>query len=154
LLGAVKHFLADTRDRLHAEKRGARQEHLPITSVTNTSPGHKFPAHASPPADVWFDRQWGLAVLDRAVSALATEHEKLGKTAQFDVLKQWLTGDSGECSQPEAARRLGLTEGAVKVAIHRLRRRFRELVKAEIAHTVADEDEMRDELRYLIEVVR
>jgi DNA-directed RNA polymerase specialized sigma24 family protein len=154
LLGAVKHFLADTRDRLHAAKRGAQQEHLPITSVTNISPRLDFPAHDSPPADVWFDRQWGLAVLDRAVSALEAEHEKQGKTAQFDLLKHWLTGDSGECSQPEAARRLGLTEGAVKVAIHRLRRRFRELVKAEIAHTVADEDEMRDELRYLIEVVR
>jgi DNA-directed RNA polymerase specialized sigma24 family protein len=154
LLGAVKHFLADTRDRQRAAKRGAQQEHLPITPATNVSPGLDIPAHDTPPADVWFDRQWGLAVLDRAVSALAAEHERPGRAVQFDLLKHWLAGDSGECSQAEAARRLGLTEGAVKVAIHRLRRRFRELVKAEIAHTVADEDEMRDELRYLIEVVR
>jgi RNA polymerase sigma-70 factor (ECF subfamily) len=154
LLGAVKHFLADTRDRLHTAKRGAQHEHLPITSITNISPRLDFPAPETPLSDAWFDRQWGLAVLDRAVSALAAEQDKQGKTAQFDLLKHWLTGASAECSQPEAARRLGLTEGAVKVTIHRLRRRFRELVKAEIAHTVADEDEMRDELRYLIEVVR
>ena len=148
LLGAVKHFLADTRDRLRAAKRGAQHEHLPLEVSTDTSPGHECAA-----PDAFFDRQWGLAVLNLALAALAAEHERQGKAGQFQTLKPWLTGDAADVSQAEAAARLGLSEGAVKVAIHRLRKRFRDLVKAEIAQTVATEQEAREELRYLIEVV-
>lgn len=151
VLGAVKHFLADTRDRLHAAKRGAQHEHVPLVAGTDTSPGIEVP-DATPP-DAWFDRQWGVAVLDRALTALAAEHAAQGKSTQFHVLKQWLSGDTNTLSQTDAAGQLGLSEGALKVAIHRLRKRFRECVKAEIAGTVSDEKDVRDELRYLIEVV-
>lgn len=153
LLGAVKHYLADTRDRLRAAKRGAQHEQVPLVPGTDTSPGLDLCAPEAQPPDAWFDRQWGLAVLDLALAALAAEHEQQGKAEQFQVLKPWLTGDAAGVSQAEAAGRLGLSEGAVKVAIHRLRKRFRDLVKAEISHTVSTEQEARDELRYLIEVV-
>ena len=153
LLGAVKHHLADTRDRLRAAKRGAQHAHVPLAAGTDTSPGQESFTPELPPPDAFFDRQWGLAVLDLALTALAAEHEQQGKTEQFQILKPWLTGDAAGVSQAEVAGRLGLSEGAVKVAIHRLRKRFRDLVKAEIAQTVASEEEAREELRYLIEVV-
>jgi RNA polymerase sigma factor (sigma-70 family) len=153
LLGAVKHYLADTRDRLRAAKRGAQHEHVPLVSSTDTSPGHECSVPESNAPDAFFDRQWGLAVLDLALTALATEHDRQGKAAQFALLKPWLTGDAAGASQAAVAARLGVSDGAVKVAIHRLRRRFRDLVKAEIAHTVSTEEEAREELRYFIEVV-
>jgi RNA polymerase sigma factor (sigma-70 family) len=153
LLGAVKHYLADTRDHLGAARRGARHPHLPLEAGTDTSPGIECAAPEARPPDAWFDRQWGLAVLDLALASLAAEHEEKGKPEHFQLLKPWLTGDAVEMSQTEAAARLGISEGAVKVAIHRLRRRFRDLVKAEIAQTVSTEHEAREELRYLIEVV-
>ena len=153
LLGAVKHHLADTRDRLRAAKRGGKSEHVPLVSGTDTSPGHECALPEPQTPDAFFDRQWGLAVLELALAALAAEHERQGKAAQFQTLKPWLTGDVQGLSQAELAARLGLSEGEVKVAIHRLRKRFRDLVKAEIAQTVSNEQEARDELCYLIEVV-
>ena len=153
LLGAVKHYLADTRDRLGAAKRGARHSHVTFEAGTDTSPGIECAAPESRPPDAWFDRQWGLAVLDLALASLEAEHQEKGKPEHFQLLKPWLTGDAVEMSQTEAAARLGISEGAVKVAIHRLRRRFRDLVKAEISQTVSTEQEAREELRYLIEVV-
>ncbi|MEP6670169.1 MAG: sigma-70 family RNA polymerase sigma factor [Chthoniobacter sp.] len=153
LLGAVKHYLADTRDRRRAAKRGAQHDHVPLVSGTDTSPGHECAVPESPAPDAFFDRQWGLAVLDLALTALAAEHDRQGKAGQFQLLKPWLTGDAAGASQAEVAAQLGLSDGAVKVAIHRLRKRFRDLVKAEIAHTVSTEEEAREELRYFIEVV-
>jgi len=153
LLGAVKHHLADMRDCLRAAKRGAQHEHVPLVSGTDTSPGHGCSVPEPQTPDAFFDRQWGLAVLDLALAALAAEHERQGKAGQFQLLKPWLTGDAIGESQTEAAARLGVSGGAVKVAIHRLRKRFRDLVKAEIAQTVSTEQEAREELRYLIEVV-
>jgi DNA-directed RNA polymerase specialized sigma24 family protein len=153
LLGAVKHHLADTRERLRAAKRGAQHDHVPLVAGTDTSPGHEYFVPEPQTPDAFFDRQWGLAVLDLALTALAAEHERQGKAEQFQLLKPWLTGDAAGGCQADVAARLGLTEGALKVAIHRLRKRFRDSVKAEIAHTVSNEQEARDELRYLIEVV-
>lgn len=152
VLGAAKHFLADTRDRLSASKRGAHYEHASLDVGNDTSPGFDLPGPSDPIPDVWFDRQWGLAVLAQALAELAAEHERAGKAAHFNALKPWLTGDASVLNQADCARQLGMTEGAVKVAIHRLRLRFRELVKTHIRQTVSSEDEWRDELRYLISV--
>jgi RNA polymerase sigma-70 factor (ECF subfamily) len=153
LLGAVKHFLADTRDRHNAARRGAQHEHVPLGPGTDTSPAIDVAEPESRTPDAAFDRQWGLAVLELALKALAAEHAQQRKADQFEQLKPWLTGDACGASQSEAASRLSMSEGALKVAIHRLRKRFRDFVKAEIAQTVASEEEARDELRYLIEVV-
>ena len=148
LLGAVKHFLADMHDRRRAAKRGAQYEHITLAPDTDTSPGIDIPDRRL--SDAWFDREWGLAVLALALETLAKEHTAPDKNTHFHVLKPWLTGDA---NQADAAAQLGISEGAVKVAIHRLRKRFRECVKTEIAQTVATDAEARDELRYLIEVV-
>ncbi len=153
LLGAVKHFLADRRDHDQRLKRGAGQALQPIEPGTDTSPGLQVPDPHAPSPDREFDRKWALTLLDRALAALAAEHKAAGKADQFEALKPWLTGDSEEVSQADAARRLGLNEGAVKVAVHRLRRRFREVIKAEIAGTVSDRGQVDEELRFLLEAM-
>jgi RNA polymerase sigma factor (sigma-70 family) len=150
LLGAVKHFLADMRDHANRIKRGSGQPLESIDVASDTSPGLELPdTHASGP-DREFDRKWALTVLDRALAALAEEHKSAGKTDQFEALKPWLTGDTENLSQAEAARRLDLNEGAVKVAIHRLRRRFRDLVKAEVGQTLKDPALIANELACLM----
>jgi RNA polymerase sigma-70 factor (ECF subfamily) len=155
LLGAVKHFLADQHDRTQAAKRGGGQVVISIEAGagTSTTSELQIPDPAGPAPDTVFDREWALTLVERALNLLAGELTAAGKCEQFDILKPWLLGDVESLSQADAARRLGLTEGAVKAAIHRLRKRFRELVKAEIAQTVDDAAQVQDELRYLLEVL-
>jgi RNA polymerase sigma factor (sigma-70 family) len=155
LLGAVKHFLADQHDRTNAAKRGGGQVPLPLEagSTGDTTVALQIPDPAATVPDTFFDRQWALTILDRALAALAAEHQAAGKSTQFETLKPWLTGDTEQLSQAEAARRLDLNEGALKVAIHRLRKRFSELVKAEIAQTVGTGTNVQSELNYLLEVL-
>ncbi|MGD0260813.1 MAG: sigma-70 family RNA polymerase sigma factor [Verrucomicrobiota bacterium] len=155
LLGAVKHFLADQNDRAQAAKRGGGQMIVSIEAGagTSTTTELQIPDPAGPVPDTVFDRQWALTLVERALNVLAGEFAAAGKAEQFETLKPWLLGEVESLSQADAARRLGLTEGAAKVAIHRLRKRFRELVKAEIAQTVDDATQVQDELRYLLEVL-
>ena len=154
LLGAVKHFLSDARDWEQAIKRGgdvqfeSLHRESPDRSA-DTSPGIDMPDPNAVSPEAAFERQWALTLIDRALHQLLTEMTLADKAAQFDVLKPWLTGNV-ESSQADAARTLGMNENAIKVAIHRLRRRFRELVKAEIAHTVIDPAEQAAELADLI----
>jgi RNA polymerase sigma-70 factor (ECF subfamily) len=155
LLGAVKHFLADQHDRAQAAKRGGGQTLVSIEagSGTNTTTELQIPDPAGPAPDTVFDRQWALTLVQRALNVLADEFAAAGKPEQFETLKPWLLGDIGTLSQADAAKQLGMTEGAAKVAIHRLRRRFRALVKAEIARTVGDAAQVQEELQYLVEVL-
>jgi RNA polymerase sigma factor (sigma-70 family) len=153
LLGAVKHFLADMRDHSRRLKRGAGQPCDTLDPGTDTSPGLELPDPQAPSPDIEFDRKWALTLLARALAGLEQEHRTAGKSCQFDVLKPWLTGDTELISQADAARRLGMNEGAVKVAIHRLRRRFREIIKNEIGQTVNDCAQVEAELHHLMEVL-
>lgn len=153
MLGAVKHFLADMRDHAHRLKRGASQSIETIDAGTDTSPGLQLPDPNALSPERVFDRKWALTILDRALAVIAQEHQADGKSDQFEALKPWLTGDTENISQAEAAGRLGLNEGAVKVAIHRLRRRFREVIKNEIAQTVNERDQVDEEMRYLLEAL-
>lgn len=98
-------------------------------------------------------RRAGRSSFARAVAALAAEADADGKPQPFAVLKPWLVGEVPVLSQADAAGQLGWSEGAVKVAVHRLRKRFRELVKAEIAQTVDDPAQVQEELRYLVDVL-
>ena len=141
------------RDRAGAQKRGSGEAALPIGVETDTSPGLQIEDTAASNPEHEFDRAWAVALLQRALNALAREHSDDGKLSQFQTLKPWLTGDAESLSQSTAARELGIGEGAVKVAIHRLRKRFRDLVKAEIAETLGDASEVGDELRYLLAVL-
>lgn len=155
LLGAVKHFLADQHDRAHAAKRGSGQEPISLDTHPNgdTTAALQIPDSTATVPDTFFDRQWALTILDRALAALAAEHQAAGRATHFEMLKPWLTGDTEQLSQANAARRLDMNEGAVKVAIHRLRKRFRELVKAEITQTVGAHADVQSELNYLLEVL-
>jgi RNA polymerase sigma factor (sigma-70 family) len=150
LLGAVKHFLSDMREYGGRKKRGGGQVHEPIDSGTYTSLELQLADLTVLSPDREFDRKWALTLLDRALAALASEHQAAGKIEQFEILKPWLTGDTENLSQSDAARQIGSNEGAVKVAIHRLRRRFREVLKIEISQTVHDRAEVGDELRNLL----
>jgi DNA-directed RNA polymerase specialized sigma24 family protein len=155
LLGAVKHFLADQHDRAQGAKRGGGQTVLSLEAGAgaNTTTALQIPDPAGSAPDTVFDRQWALTLVERALNLLAGEFTEAGKAKQFETLKPWLLGEVDALSQADAAVRLGLTEGAAKVALHRLRRRFRELVKAEIAQTVDELTHVQDELRYLVEVL-
>ena len=153
LLGAVKHFLADMRERDFRLKRGGGRPIESIDSGTDTSAGLQVPDPASPNPDREFDRKWALTLLDRALVTLAKEQEAAGKAAQFEALKPWLTGDSENISQAEAAHALRLNENAVKVAIHRLRRRFREVIKSEISQTMSERGQIDEELRHLLQAL-
>jgi len=150
LLGALKHFLADQRDRVSTVKRGGGMAHEALSAGTDTSPGYEPPDVSTPGAEREFDRKWALTVIERALAALAQEHAAEGEAAKFETLKPWLTGDSEAMSQSEAARALGMNEGAVKVAVHRLRKRFRAVLKAEIAGTLNAPGEVDDELKQLM----
>ena len=159
LLGAVKHFLADIRDHHAAAKRGGGHSHLPLHTASGipTDPGTGAladpPDTRSLPPDAWFDRLWALTVLDRALNTLAAEHQAAGTSHHFEQLKPWLTGDQPELSQAEIASRLGITENALKVSLHRLRKRFRTQVAREIAATLAHPADAEHELQALLAAV-
>ncbi len=104
--------------------------------------------------DAEFDRQWALTVLARSLSRLEAEMVTIGKKAHFDALKPWLTVDADSTPQAVAAEKLGLSIEAVKVAVHRLRKRFRDAVKAEITQTVSDDSDVREELNALMQALR
>jgi len=153
LLGAVKHFLANRHFAASCEKRGRNVIHEPLAPGTDTAAGPEIPDPAVLPPDEIFDREWAVNVLRRALSQLEQDAVSAGSGSQFQTLKPWLTGERPDLTQAEAARGLGLSEGAVRVAIYRLRKRFRELVKLEIGHTVDPPGTVEEELRYLVEVL-
>jgi DNA-directed RNA polymerase specialized sigma24 family protein len=147
LLGALKHFLSKSREAAQTGKRGGGMEHVPIVTENDTMPGLPMPGLTDD--TLAFDREWALALIARALAAVEQEHAH--KPDFFIALKPWLDGGSS-ASQAEVARSLGMSETAVKVAIHRLRLRFRELIRAEVAATVHDPSEVGDEIRHLIAV--
>lgn len=147
LLGSLKHFLSKQRDAALSQKRGGGAEHVPLVSETDTSPGLPMPGILDDALS--FDREWALTLIARALAAIEAEHAE--KVFIFTTLKPWL-GAGATSSQADAAATLGMSETAVKVAVHRLRARFRELIRAEIAATVSDPAEVADELRHLIKI--
>jgi RNA polymerase sigma-70 factor (ECF subfamily) len=156
LLGALKHFLADQRDYERRQKRGGDTPPESLDAPLpghDTAPGLQVPDPAAAFSDPLFDRQWALTVMDRALGALASEFQAAGRADHFTHLKSWLVGDASGLDQSQAAAQLGLSESAVKVAIHRLRKRFREAVQAELAQTVPASADLDEELRYLVEVL-
>lgn len=153
LLGALKHFLANRRAHEMREKRGGQIAHQPLDSKTDTSAGSAIPDTSTHSSDTLFDREWALNVLERAFDVMKRECEQSGTLREFEGLKPWLTGEGAGRPQADAARDLGMNEGAVRVAIHRLRRRFRELVRTEIAQTVKEPGDVAEEMRHLIEAL-
>ena len=154
LLGALKHFLAERRRNEGREKRGGGAVLESLDAATHdTAPGLQIADTSAAMSDKHFDREWAFAVMDRSLKAVQADFEKAGKSAHFEALKPWLVGDTDQLSQADAATQLGVTTGAVKVMIHRLRKTFRAAVEAEIAQTVPATEDIDEELRYLIEVL-
>lgn len=150
LLGAVKYFVMGLQNHASREKRGGGMTHESLDASAEDSPPLMIDDPAILPMAETFDREWAVAVMNRAVAALAAEHRG-DRLVQFEALQPWLMGDDAT-SHAETAEKLGMTEGAVKVAVHRLRKRFRELLRQEIAQTLDDEADVEDELRYLCSV--
>jgi RNA polymerase sigma factor (sigma-70 family) len=145
---AVKRFLANEYDRSQAQKRGGGQTIVSFESLDAEARYRQEPAHTLT-AERLFERQWALTLLERVLARLEVEWASSGKAALFDALKGCLAAGRTE-SYAAIATNLGITEGAVKVAAHRLRRRYRNLLREEIAHTVTGPEEIEDEIRYLL----
>jgi RNA polymerase sigma-70 factor (ECF subfamily) len=148
LLASVKHFLANEWDKARAQKRGGGQVPISIDANLAENSFGMEPADTLT-ADRIFERRWALALLDLVLRRLREEYTRDGKEKQFNELKSTLTEASRTISHAEIAARLGTSEGAVKVAAHRLRQRYRELLRAEIADTIANPGETDDEIRNL-----
>ncbi len=150
LLGAIQHFLANVRRHERTQKRGG---HVTVLSLDFHSGEHRYrriePADCLTPERL-YEKRWALALLDLVLGRLREEHRAAGKLQSFDVLKQFLAGGTGKTAYSEVAGKLGMSEGAVKVAVHRLRRRYRDLLKEEIARTVVGPESLDDELRELL----
>jgi RNA polymerase sigma factor (sigma-70 family) len=148
LLASVKHFLANEWDRRHAQKRGGRAPMLPLEDDRGDHTVRYEPSTAMTPDRV-FEYQWAQAVLDRALDDLRTEQEQAGKGDAFRCLRPCLMAESGR-AHADAVVALNSTAGAVRVALHRLRRRFRAILLERIGETVAEPAEIDAELRYLM----
>ena len=151
LLGAMKHFLANEWHRARTQKRGGGLNFLEWDALEPEARYALEPAQSSDP-DMNYDREWALEMIARAKKKLRQESEADGKGDVFEMLKKSLTGD--EPSRSETAAQLGMSESALKAAVHRLRQRYRELLRGEIAETVSTRTEIDDEMRYLVEILR
>src|SRR5262249_34862281 len=141
LLTAVARFASKEWDKATAQKRGGGRQILSIDFRDGEQRYLREPADNCTPARI-FERRWALTLLDRTLTQLRQEHEASGKLAHFEVLKIFLTGQTGAPPLRQLAEQLGITEGAVKVAVHRLREKYRELLRAEIAQTVATQEDV------------
>ena len=151
LLTSLKFFVADEQDRRRAIKRGGG---APVLSLEFTSGEERYlrePAHGETPQRI-FARRWALAVLDRVMERLRNEFARHGRPEHFERMKVFLLGNS-DAPYAAMAREMNTSEGALKVAIHRLRKRYRELFRQEIADTVAAPGEVESELRFLAAVL-
>jgi RNA polymerase sigma-70 factor (ECF subfamily) len=148
LLVALKRFLANEWDREHALKRGGFAQVVPIDEEFAES---RFAADPSPNVqpDVLFDRQWAMTLLERTMAQLQEEYVASGRAKLFEYLQSCLAREESALPYAEIAARLNLTEAAVKMAVHRLRNRYREILRAEIAHTVSSAEEVEEEIRLL-----
>jgi RNA polymerase sigma-70 factor (ECF subfamily) len=141
-------FLANRHDWEHAQKRGGGRIALPIDAADAEGQYARELADELTPERI-FDRSWALTLLGRVLERLGREYDEAGKAATFAALRDALAGDADAPSHAAVAARLGSTEGAVRVAAHRLRRRYGELLRQEIAATLADPAQVDDEIRDL-----
>ena len=151
LLGSLKNFLVNAWKRAGRLKRGGGVEFLSIDANVAEDRYAAEPANESNP-DAAYEQRWAVTLIEHVLATLRREYTAADKARLFEELKGFIWGDKSTAPYAEIAGHLNLTEGSVKVAVHRLRQRFRELLRAEVAHTVARPDDVDDELRYLISV--
>ena len=152
LLACLKHFLANERERAHAQRRGSGQPTIPL------EPGDAETRYSLEPADrlapdVLFDRHWAFTVIERTLEALRREHAARDKGLGFEDIEGFLPRGRGRVSRAELAAKHGINLNAVDVAIHRVRQRFGALLRREVTQTVSSESEVEEEIRYLISIL-
>jgi RNA polymerase sigma factor (sigma-70 family) len=152
LLTAFKHFLANEQERANAHKRGGGRKPLPLDFQSGESRFQREPSHAAT-AETLYERGWALTLLQQALARLREEQTRAGKSRLFECMKETLTGEDTTRPYAELAVELGMSTEAIKVTVHRLRRRYGELLRAEIAQTVTTPEEIEDEIRDLFAAV-
>lgn len=152
LIASLKNFLANDWDKRQTLKRGANLSFLPLDAEVGETRYRREPSHSATP-DKAFEQSWALTLLETVLSQLREEYNGEDKTRLFEALQGYLSGDKSGVSYAEMAARLSLTEGSVKMAVLRMRRRFGELLRAEIAHTVSKPEEIDEEIRCLFAAV-
>ncbi|MHA1939955.1 MAG: RNA polymerase sigma factor [Candidatus Thorarchaeota archaeon] len=148
LLVALKHFLANERDRLKTQKRGGGRPVIPLDRESAENQYAIEPAHHLS-ADKLFEKSWALTVLDQTMNRLQNEFAGANKQKLFDRLKSYLGGEKASVPYRDVAAELEVSEGTVKVTIHRMRTRYRELLRDEIAQTVNTPEHVDEEIRNL-----
>jgi DNA-directed RNA polymerase specialized sigma24 family protein len=151
LLGALRHFLRDQRARIASVRRGGGIVPESIDPAED-GPGLQVAADTSDDA-LAFDREWAFNLMRRGLDRLSAEYVADGKASLFEVLKPWLGASSPTDHESAESTPSGLSPGALKVAVHRLRRRFRQIIRAEVADTVPDPADIDAELHHLVEVM-
>jgi len=152
LLASLKHFLSDEWDKARAQKRGGGQIHISLDDTTGEDRYRLEPVEGMDPEKL-FERRWAMTVLEQAQAKLAEEYSHAGKSVLYARLRAFEMGETGAPTFAQVAVELGLTESAVKSAAFRMRQRYRELVREEVANTVASPAEIDEELRHLITVI-
>jgi len=153
LLVSLKRFLASEQHRARGVKRYECGPHIPLDELLE-SEAADFELAETLTADQLYERRWALATLEQVLGRLESEYQAAGNAALFDQLKEFLVGERGRPTQAEIASEFGMTENAVKQAFHRLRQRYRVLLREEIVHTVIAPGDVEDELRHLVSVLR
>lgn len=148
LLASLKHFLANEWDKSQRQKRGGNVTHVPLDWNTADSQ-FRIASASEPQPDKAFDREWAVALLGRVIERLQTECGTEGRAQQFDTLKIFLTAGKGALPYADAAKALDMDETAVRVGVHRLRKRYRQLLRDEIAQTLSDPGQVDEEMRAL-----
>jgi RNA polymerase sigma-70 factor (ECF subfamily) len=149
LLATFKYFISDQKDKAFAQKRGGGQRLISWELAEAEQRFLREPSNEDSP-DRLFDRHWALALLERAMERLQQEWTSGGKAELFAQLKGFVSGEKGLASYAEAAAQANLSPSALKSAIFRLRRRYQDLVREEVGHTLADPNELKEELRHLV----
>jgi len=149
LMASLQHFLANDAARRNTQKRGGGVQLMSLEFENAEGRYHFEPAEPVTPQTL-YERRWALTVIDRVLAHLRLEWVATERTAEFDELKACLLGDAPSGGYTAVAERLGTTEGAVRVSVHRLRRRFRKKLQQEIGETLSDAADIDDEIRYLL----
>jgi RNA polymerase sigma-70 factor (ECF subfamily) len=150
LLATMKRFLTNEWHRDMAQKRGAGKQPLALDTAEAE---HRFAAEPPLAPDELFERRWAMTLLDESLERLQREFARTGRAHEFDSLKEWLTAERGGIPYGQVAAALGASDGAARVAVHRMRKRFRELFRQTIAETVDANDDVDAEMRYVVEVL-
>jgi len=152
LLASLNHFLSDERDHARAEKRGSGQA---IISLDETEAEQRYlqvPASDDTPEKV-FDRRWALTVMEEALQRLREEYAASARQELFEHLSKFLSSEATAGDYDALAPKLGMSSSAIGVTVHRLRQRYRECVRLELAQTVASPDDLEEEMNYLFTVL-